>query len=126
MVFTDSDHAGCLRTRKSTSNLFYGSLMQRSTSTTQGVIASGSGESEFHALVKGTSAGLAAVSMLEDLGVDISKSTNNDRAVTPCVVLVERSSTGTEQFIAKCVYAKLGVKTWRMLWCSLTQITQVA
>ena len=35
----------------------------------------------FHALVKGTSAGLAAVSMLEDLGVDISKSTNNDRAV---------------------------------------------
>ena len=35
VVFTDSDCAGCLRTRKSTSSfkLFYGSLMLRSTST---------------------------------------------------------------------------------------------
>ena len=55
VVFTDSDHAGCMRTRDNTSSskLFYGSQMLRSTSTTQAVIPLSSGESEFHALVKG-------------------------------------------------------------------------
>ena len=81
-VLTDSDHAGCLQTRKSTSSskLFYGSHMLRSTSTTQGVIAVSSGESEFYALVKVTSAGLGAISMLKDLGVDIGKNTKIDKA----------------------------------------------
>ena len=37
--------------------------------------------SEFYALVKGTSAVLGAVSMLKDLGVDISKNTKFDQAV---------------------------------------------
>ena len=54
--------------------------MLRSTSTTQGVIALSSEESEFYALVKGTS-GLGAVSMLKDLGVDISIITMIDKAV---------------------------------------------
>ena len=83
VVFTVSDHAGCLRTRKGTSSLklFHGSHMLRSTSTTQGVIALSSGESELYALVKGTSAGPGAVSTLKDLGVDISKNTQNDQAV---------------------------------------------
>ena len=77
VVITDSDHAGCLKTRKitSSSKLFFGSHMLRSTSTTQGVIAWSSPESEFYALVKGTSAGLGAVSMLKDLGVDINTKT---------------------------------------------------
>ena len=84
VVFTDSDHAGCLKTRESTSSskLFYGSHMLRSTSITQGVIALSSGQSEFDALVKGTSAGLGAVSMLKDLGAENSKkSTKIDKAV---------------------------------------------
>ena len=55
--------------------------MLRSTSTTQGVIALISGESEFYASVKGTSAGLGAVSMLKDLGVDNCKKTKIDKAV---------------------------------------------
>ena len=69
VVFTDSDHVGWLKTRKSTSSskLLYGSHILRSTSTTQ-VIAPSSGESEFYALVKGTSPGLGAVSMLNDSG----------------------------------------------------------
>ena len=80
---TDSDHAGCLKTRKSTSSskLFYGSHMLRSTSTTQGVIVLSSGESEFYSPVKGTSAGLGAASMLRDSGVDISINTKIDEAV---------------------------------------------
>ena len=55
--------------------------MLRSTSTTQGVNALSSGESEFYALVKGTSAGLEEVSMLKDLGVDISINIQIDKAV---------------------------------------------
>ena len=45
VVFTDSDHAGCLKTRKSTSSskLFYGSHMLRSTNTTQRVVALSTG-----------------------------------------------------------------------------------
>ena len=54
--------------------------MLRSASTTQGVIALSLGVSEFYALVKGTSAGLGAVSMLKDLGVGISKNTKIDKA----------------------------------------------
>ena len=80
VVFTDSDHAGCLKTCQSTSSskLFNGS--HRSTSTTQGVIPLRSEESEFYALVKGTSAGLGAVSMLKDLRVDISRNAQIDKA----------------------------------------------
>ena len=80
VLVTESDHAGSLETRKSTSSskLFYGSHMLLSTSTAQGVVAQSSGESEFYALVKGTSAGLGTVSMLKDLGVDISKNTESD------------------------------------------------
>ena len=50
VVFTDSDHAGCLKTGKSTSSskLIYGSHLPRSTSTTQGVIALSLGESLVH------------------------------------------------------------------------------
>ena len=62
--------------------------MLRSTSTAQGVTVLSSGELEFYTLVKGTSAGLGAVSMLKDLGVDTSKNTNIDK-----VVLEVRSDT---------------------------------
>ena len=44
-------------------------------------MALSSGKSEFYAVVKGTSAGLGAVSMLKDLGVDISKNTKIDKTV---------------------------------------------
>ena len=75
VVFTESDHAGYLKGHKSTSSskLSQGSHMLRSTSTTQRVIALSSGESELYALVKGTSAGLGAVSLLKELGVDINE-----------------------------------------------------
>ena len=56
--------------------------MLRSISTTQGVIALSSGESEFYALVKGKSAGLGAVSILKDLGAYISKNTQIDQSNT--------------------------------------------
>ena len=65
----DSDFAGCLTTRKSTSStqLIHGNHLLRSSATTQSVQALSSGEAEFHALVNGGSVGLGGVSMLRDL-----------------------------------------------------------
>ncbi len=48
-----SDHAGCIRTRRSTSGLaaFHGRHMVKAAATTQAVLAISSGESEFYAIV---------------------------------------------------------------------------
>ena len=71
--FSDSDHAGCLKTRRSSSSVkvFYGRHLLRSSSTTQTVVALSSGESEFYAAVRAASTGIGAVSMLRDLGRDL-------------------------------------------------------
>ena len=67
--YGDSDHAGCLRTRKSTNwmNLFHGQRWIRGASSTQSVIAMSSGESEFYAIVKAASALLGLLSFAPEL-----------------------------------------------------------
>ncbi|CAK0799540.1 unnamed protein product [Prorocentrum cordatum] len=72
-VYTDSDFAGCLRTRKSTSSwtVMIGKHWIRSSSTTQGFNALSTGEAEFHALVKGGSIGLGLKTLAKDMGVDL-------------------------------------------------------
>ena len=74
-IFSDSDHAGCLKTRKSTSSTyaFLGDHLVRSSSTTQQVVSLSSGESEFYAAVKGASVGIGLKALLEELGVEIKK-----------------------------------------------------
>ena len=84
VVFTNSDHAGCLKTRKSksSSKLFYGSHLLLSASTTKGVIALSSGTSELCALVEATSTGLGAVSMRKDWELtSAKKKTKIDKGV---------------------------------------------
>ena len=75
LIYSDSDHAGCLRTRKSTSctMAFFGKHLIRSTSTTQAVISLSTGESEFYAAVKSGSIGLGTVALLKDMGVTIQR-----------------------------------------------------
>ena len=53
-VYTDTDFAGCARTRKSTSGgvVMFGSHLIKSWSSTQNVIALSSGEAEYYGLVK--------------------------------------------------------------------------
>ena len=69
-VWADTDYAGCRKTRKSTSGglLMIGEHMVKSWSTTQAVIALSSGETEYYGIVKGSSVGLGARSVLKDLG----------------------------------------------------------
>ncbi|CAK0838220.1 unnamed protein product [Prorocentrum cordatum] len=69
-IFTDSDFAGCTRTRKSTwaMSALRGSHWIKSSSTTQQVQSVSTGGAEFHALVKGASAGLSFRALLGDNG----------------------------------------------------------
>ena len=66
----DSDHAGCLRTRRSTSGMarMLGSDCIKASSNLQSPIALSSGESEFYALVKGVSFVLQFQALLKDWG----------------------------------------------------------
>ena len=69
--YSDSNFAGCLQSRKSTSSckIFYGKHLLKSTSTTQAVVSLSSAEAEFYAAVKAAAAGIGFVSMMRDLGV---------------------------------------------------------
>ena len=69
-VFTDSDWAGCVRTRKSTTGgaLMRGRHVLKTWSGTQATIALSSAEAELIAAVKGAAEGLAVRSLVQDFG----------------------------------------------------------
>ena len=71
-VMTDSDWAGCPRTRKSTSGglVMRGRHLIKHWCATQATVALSSGEAELISLVRGASEGLGVQSLLRDLGVD--------------------------------------------------------
>ena len=73
-VYTDSDWAGCVRTRKSTSGgaVLRGRHVLKTWSGTQATIALSSAEAELIALVKGAAEGLALRSLIADLGEECS------------------------------------------------------
>eukprot|EP00971_Amphidinium_carterae_P351978 6492372-Amphidinium_carterae.1 len=72
-IYSDSDHAGCTRTRKSTSCsvVMHGGHMLRFTVATQQPIALSSAESEWYALVRAATVGIGMVSMCLDYGVSL-------------------------------------------------------
>ena len=72
-VYTDTDWAGCPRTRKSTSGgcVILGSHPIKSWSSTQSSVALSSGEAEFNGVVRGAGVGLGYQSLLRDLGVSV-------------------------------------------------------
>ena len=72
-VYSDSDWAGCKRTRKSTQGytVMYGNHCIKSHSSTQATIALSSAEAEYYALVKAASIALGMRAMYRDLGLEI-------------------------------------------------------
>ena len=70
-VFSDTDWAGCARTRKSTSGgcIMIGSHLIKCWSSTQASVALSSGEAEFYGVVKAAGAGLGYQALLNDFGV---------------------------------------------------------
>eukprot|EP00438_Fugacium_kawagutii_P000480 Skav216940 [mRNA] locus=scaffold3396:50058:57739:+ [translate_table: standard] len=72
-VYCDSDHAGDLKTRKSTTGIvcMLGMHTVKHSSTLQSTVSLSSGESEFYALVKAGAAGLGLKAMLEEWKVPV-------------------------------------------------------
>ena len=72
-IYTDTDWAGCPRTRKSTSGgcVMLGTHLIKSWSSTQTSVALSSGEAEFNGVVRGAGIGLGFQSLLADLGVQV-------------------------------------------------------
>ena len=71
-VYSDSDWAGCLRTRRSTSGgivTVNGGALKH-WSSTQATVAQSSGEAEYYALVRAAAEGLGMQSVMKDLGWD--------------------------------------------------------
>jgi hypothetical protein len=71
-VFSDSDWAGCIRTRKSTTGgaLMRGRHVLKTWSGTQATIALSSAEAELIAAVRAAAEGLAVRSLVRDFGLD--------------------------------------------------------
>ena len=71
ITYTDSDWAGCVRTRRSTSGgvIFRGSHPIKSWSRTQANVALSSAEAELAAIVKGSTEMIGLGTMLEELGM---------------------------------------------------------
>ena len=76
-VFSDSDWAGCTKTRRSTSSSYVmlGGHLLPASATTQNVITTSLGEAEFYALTKSASRALGAVAMAADMS----------KVVKPCL-----------------------------------------
>ena len=72
-IYTDTDFAGCPRTRKSTSGgcVLIGRHTIKSWSSTQTSIALSSGEAEFNGVVRGSGVGLGFQSLLKDFGLEV-------------------------------------------------------
>ena len=71
-VYTDTDWAGCPKTRKSTSGgvVMLGRHTIKHWSSTQASVALSSGEAEFNGVIRGAGQGLGYTALLQDFGVD--------------------------------------------------------
>ena len=78
----DSDFAGCLLTRKSTTGLvcYYGRHALRHSSNLQSTVSMSSGESEYYALVKAVASGLATQELLRSWGINTKLKIYTDSA----------------------------------------------
>ena len=72
-VYTDTDWAGCVRTRKSTSGgcLLLGNHVLKTWSATQASLALSSGEAEFYGVVKGAGIGIGQAALFNDVGLKL-------------------------------------------------------
>ena len=80
VMWTDSDHAGCIKTRKSASGgvLMAGGCCVKTYSKGQGVVSLSTGEAEYYSLVSGASNLLGEVSNALDWGIKTENEVNMD------------------------------------------------
>ena len=100
-AWSDSDFAGCMRSRKSTSGglVCHGSHVIRSWSTNQAVIALSSGEAEYYAMVKATSQAIGIKNMMRDLGEEIEEPISIKTDASAAIGIVSRIGVGKVRHI---------------------------
>lgn len=92
--YSDSDWAGCVRTRRSTScsMMFHGLHLIGCSSTTQNVVALSSGEAEYYSLVKTASRMLGLQALSVDFGLRVGVRIHVDS--TACKGIASRRGVG--------------------------------
>eukprot|EP00435_Cladocopium_sp_Y103_P036481 s3436_g9.t1 len=79
-TYCDSDHAGCLITRRSTTGLItmWGAHNIKHSSNIQSTISLSSGESEYYAIVKAAAVSLSIQALMADWGLTVSLKIKSD------------------------------------------------
>ncbi len=87
VVWSDTNFAGCRRTRRSTSGgvVMFGNHRVKTHSQTQQARAVSSGESEFFSVVKAAAMGLGMKGLMEDLGVAVGAQANTDSSAAKSI-----------------------------------------
>ncbi|CAE7251708.1 unnamed protein product [Symbiodinium sp. CCMP2592] len=100
--WSDTDHAGCVRTRKSTTGTVVqlGKAVIKATAKGQAVIALSSGEAEYYGLISTTSACLGEQAMLADWGINCPVVINMD--ATTGISIGSRRGLGRVKHIHTC------------------------
>ena len=111
-AYSDTDWAGCPRTRKSTSGgcLMLGSHLLKSWSTTQSQVALSSGEAEYYGVVKASGIALGYQSLLHDLGVSLALRVWTDSTAT--IGICSRTGLGRLRHIdTQCLWLQDKVRS---------------
>ncbi len=114
-VYTDTDWAGCARTRKSTSGggLVLGQHLVKSRSSTQSEVALSSGEAEYYGAVKASGVGLGFQSLLNDFGIKLPLRVWTDSTAT--IGICSRDGLGKLRHIdTKCLWLQHKVRSGRL------------
>ena len=100
VVEGDSDHAGCIRTRKSTTGgiVRWGGHVLKWWSKTQPTLALSSGEAELAAIVRSTSEGLGMQAMMEEFGIKVDLVVKSDAIAA--IGIVKRQGLGRVRHLA--------------------------
>ena len=100
VVEGDSDHAGCIKTRKSTSGgvIRWGDHVLKWWSKTQPTIALSSGEAELAAMVKATSEGMGMVAIMAEFGIEAELTVKSDAIAA--IGIVRRQGLGRIRHLA--------------------------
>ena len=87
-IFSDSDWAGCRKSRKSTSGgcIMRGSHCLKSWAKTQAIVAKSSAEAELYGVVRGATEALRMTSLLQDMGIQVKMQMHLDAAAAKGIV----------------------------------------
>lgn len=101
-MWTDTDYAGCRKTRKSNSGgvVQWGQHTIKTWITAQTMIALSSGEAEYYGMVKGASIGLGLQSVLKDFGITFSLELRSDASAA--ISISTRTGFGKVRHIEVC------------------------